>query len=84
MTAAIAAKMVEPSMLESKPDGESSRKSSARPCPICGKPAVAETRPFCSKRCADVDLHRWLGSVYAIPAVESEEEPEPPASRDDD
>ena len=27
-------------------------------------------RPFCSKRCADIDLHRWLGGNYAIPAVE--------------
>lgn len=43
-----------------------------RPCPICGKPAVLETRPFCSKRCADVDLHRWLGGTYAIPVVEAD------------
>ena len=41
-----------------------------KPCPICGKPAVDLTAPFCSKRCADVDLHRWLGGVYAIPADE--------------
>ena len=40
----------------------------SRPCPICGKPARdAATAPFCSKRCADVDLHRWLGGVYAVP-----------------
>jgi endogenous inhibitor of DNA gyrase (YacG/DUF329 family) len=31
-------------------------------------------RPFCSKRCADVDLHRWLGGVYAIPAIEAAED----------
>ncbi|WP_374471572.1 DNA gyrase inhibitor YacG [Phenylobacterium sp.] len=42
-------------------------------CPICGKPAVAEYRPFCSRRCADVDLQRWLSGVYAVPAVEDEE-----------
>jgi len=41
-----------------------------RPCPICGKPARTETRPFCSKRCADIDLGRWLGEGYRIPAVE--------------
>lgn len=41
-----------------------------RPCPICGKPAKSETRPFCSKRCADIDLGRWLGENYRIPAVE--------------
>lgn len=38
-------------------------------CPICSKPRVLEYRPFCSKRCADVDLHRWLGGVYAVPAA---------------
>jgi endogenous inhibitor of DNA gyrase (YacG/DUF329 family) len=43
----------------------------AKPCPICGKPSVAQFRPFCSRRCADVDLHRWLSGSYAIPAVEA-------------
>ncbi len=43
-------------------------------CPICGKPAQADTRPFCSKRCADVDLARWLNGSYAIPAAEDEPE----------
>jgi endogenous inhibitor of DNA gyrase (YacG/DUF329 family) len=47
---------------------------STRKCPICGKPTSARFRPFCSKRCADVDLHRWLSGNYAIPAVEQEEE----------
>ena len=41
-------------------------------CPICGKPAEAEYRPFCSRRCADVDLGRWLTGGYAIPAAEEE------------
>ncbi len=50
-------------------------------CPICAKPMVAAFRPFCSKRCADVDLHRWLSGVYAVPATEDEEEDE---RRDDD
>lgn len=39
----------------------------AKPCPICGKPADAALLPFCSQRCADLDLHRWLGGYYAIP-----------------
>lgn len=39
-------------------------------CPICGKPKDPAYRPFCSKRCADVDLSRWLKGSYAIPAVE--------------
>ncbi len=38
-----------------------------RPCPVCGKPAVLAARPFCSKRCANIDLHRWLSGTYAIP-----------------
>ena len=39
-----------------------------KPCPICGKPAKAKVAPFCSSRCADIDLTRWLAGVYAIPA----------------
>lgn len=35
-------------------------------CPICRKMAITEFRPFCSKRCADIDLGRWLGERYAI------------------
>jgi endogenous inhibitor of DNA gyrase (YacG/DUF329 family) len=34
------------------------------------------SKPFCSKRCADVDLNRWLSGVYAVPATEDEEEDE--------
>ncbi|MBT3071458.1 DNA gyrase inhibitor YacG [Rhodomicrobium sp. Az07] len=46
-------------------------------CVICGRqPQVPEYRPFCSRRCADVDLHRWLGGVYAIPGKPEEEEDE--------
>ena len=40
----------------------------ARKCPICGKPTVEAYKPFCSKRCADVDLNRWLTGSYVIPA----------------
>jgi uncharacterized protein len=45
----------------------------AKPCPICGKPAVARFRPFCSARCRLIDLGRWLGGDYRIPAVEDED-----------
>lgn len=45
----------------------------AKACPICGKPVKLETRPFCSKRCADIDLGRWLGEAYRIPAEEPPE-----------
>ncbi len=43
------------------------RKSKSRKCPICGKPAVEEFKAFCSKRCTDADLARWLKGAYAIP-----------------
>ena len=55
---------------------------SAPKCPICGKPAAAAFRPFCSKRCADVDLQRWLTGGYAIPAVEDEDGPADEDSED--
>lgn len=43
--------------------------SPEKPCVICGKPAKAEHRPFCSRHCADVDLHRWFSGSYALPAT---------------
>jgi endogenous inhibitor of DNA gyrase (YacG/DUF329 family) len=52
-----------------------------RRCPICGKPSVERFKPFCSARCADVDLNRWLSGAYAIPGEPVEGEPEIP---DDD
>jgi endogenous inhibitor of DNA gyrase (YacG/DUF329 family) len=42
-------------------------------CAICGKPQVREFKPFCSRRCADVDLHRWMTGVYSVPAVEDDD-----------
>ena len=39
---------------------------SAKPCPICNKPSAAEFRPFCSRRCADVDLAHWLRGDYRV------------------
>lgn len=50
------------------------------PCPVCGKESVVEHRPFCSPRCADVDLGRWLGGAYAIPSTE----PPPDVPHDED
>ncbi|MDP6345676.1 MAG: DNA gyrase inhibitor YacG, partial [Alphaproteobacteria bacterium] len=41
-----------------------------RLCPVCRKPTADRFRPFCSGRCADLDLGRWLNESYAIPAVE--------------
>lgn len=45
-------------------------------CPLCGKPVDPAMRPFCSKRCADVDLQRWLSGTYVIPGMEGEAEGE--------
>ena len=43
-------------------------------CPICNRPTGTQYRPFCSRRCADVDLSRWLRGTYAIPdETESED-----------
>ena len=57
---------------------------SAKPCPICAKPELPAYRPFCSKRCADVDLHRWLSGRYAVPAVEADDEDEAAPPRPDE
>ena len=35
-------------------------------CPICDRDTDPKMKPFCSKRCADVDLAKWLGGSYAI------------------
>lgn len=43
-------------------------------CPICGKPQDTKFKPFCSKRCADVDLNRWLSGVYAVPVNNADED----------
>jgi endogenous inhibitor of DNA gyrase (YacG/DUF329 family) len=42
-------------------------------CPICQKETVQKYRPFCSKRCADVDLAKWLGGDYAVPSRDPED-----------
>ena len=45
-------------------------------CPICGKPADDRYRPFCSSRCAKVDLARWLGGVYVVPGEPAKDDDE--------
>jgi endogenous inhibitor of DNA gyrase (YacG/DUF329 family) len=61
-----------------------------RPCPECGRPSARETYPFCSTRCKNVDLNRWLTGAYAIPVRDDENEdskpggaPQPPGSGQD-
>jgi uncharacterized protein len=50
-----------------------------KPCAICGKPQAERFRPFCSRRCANVDLHRWLSGAYAVPAIEDDDAQARPA-----
>lgn len=45
-------------------------------CPVCHKPTDPVARPFCSKRCADLDLGRWFDGSYAIPATDEPDEPD--------
>ena len=53
-------------------------------CPICSKASLPAYRPFCSRRCADVDLARWLNGSYAVPSQDpkDQEEAETILSRD--
>ena len=45
-------------------------------CPICDAPTVETYRPFCSARCADIDLGRWLTDAYAVPVPDDEIDPD--------
>jgi endogenous inhibitor of DNA gyrase (YacG/DUF329 family) len=62
----------------SPPANDNSDAKTVAGCPICGRRRVEKYAPFCSSRCADVDLYRWLNGRYAIPASEDPDE----ASRD--
>lgn len=42
-------------------------------CPICAKDADPKYKPFCSKRCADIDLAKWLSGTYALPSTDPED-----------
>ena len=58
--------------MPAQPAGAGARKPAK--CPICGRPSADRYKPFCSRRCADVDLARWLTGAYAIPdKAESED-----------
>jgi len=58
------------------PPNDADSKSAGKPCPECGKPANPATLPFCSPRCRDVDLNRWLSGRYVIPGKENQGEDE--------
>ena len=53
---------------------EIARNPTAAACPLCGKPRDPAFKPFCSKRCSDIDLNRWLSGVYAVPVKDDEDE----------
>ena len=61
-------------MPDRPPPSAESKKRSPKLCPICGKPATEASRPFCSERCRDIDLNRWLSNGYAIPASKDDDE----------
>jgi endogenous inhibitor of DNA gyrase (YacG/DUF329 family) len=71
--------------MKASPAANDNLKAKAMPaCAICGRPRVEKYTPFCSKRCADVDLYRWLNGKYAIPASEEPDETSQDASSDDE
>lgn len=47
-------------------------------CPICHGETRQKFRPFCSKRCADLDLGKWLSGAYSVPS-DDPDDPEAPA-----
>ncbi|MBX2806175.1 MAG: DNA gyrase inhibitor YacG [Hyphomicrobiales bacterium] len=61
-------------MPESSNDNDPAEAKSVGTCAICGNPRSEAYRPFCSKRCADADLGRWLKGDYAIPVMEDDDE----------
>ncbi len=64
-------------MTDNQPSGDNPpRPQGGKPCPVCGKPSVDATKPFCSTRCQDVDLNRWLSGGYAIPGKSVEDDPD--------
>jgi len=61
-----------------------SSSSNTAPCAVCGKAADPAYLPFCSKRCADVDLSRWLSGRYVVPGDPAEDADGPPSTGEDD
>lgn len=51
---------------------KTTRRPTSPRCPICNEPTSPVYRPFCSRRCADLDLGRWMTGAYAVPAEEED------------
>ena len=64
-------------------EAKASAAANAKTCAICGKPRDKRYDPFCSKRCADVDLARWLKGSYVIPGAERPDSPGGPSDDDE-
>lgn len=64
------------------PDNSRADKIRSGECPMCRTPTKPSYRPFCSKRCADIDLGRWLNGRYIIPGNPETEEDENPAAHE--
>jgi len=59
---------------DNRPAGKRAKPArTEKTCPICGRPRDPAFAPFCSRRCADVDLHRWLKGAYVIPGSRAPE-----------
>jgi len=68
----------------SQNQADTGRKAGEGRCPVCGKVSVFDFRPFCSRRCRDVDLNRWLAGVYRIETEEAPDEMEVPPAKSGD
>ena len=64
--------------------GQPSSRRAARACPVCERPAAAAHAPFCSARCKDVVLNRWLQGAYVIPGRAEDEAGGPARAGDAD
>ncbi len=64
----------DPAKLSAGNDNDQPQTRRVPRCANCGKPVVQEFRPFCSARCKDVDLSRWLHGAYAIPGGNTDED----------
>lgn len=56
---------------QERPTRRRTSKARAKSCPVCGRTSADRFRPFCSARCADIDLGRWLKGNYSIPTDEA-------------
>lgn len=73
-------------MADPTPLAPTGKVPTGKPCAVCGKPALQRYKPFCSARCADIDLGRWLKGSYVIPGKPLDEAESAPGGgeRDDD